>query len=336
MVKRNLLPVLFILVLVFYGQVFGSFVDQTSQYFGVSSISGAHVAWGDFNNDGFVDVTADELWQNNDGNSFTSIMWNQGWCWGDYDNDGFLDLYDGSRVAHNNNGTSFTFVQFPPMSDTVILGFTWGDFDNDSYLDIYAGGYEVWDEGITYPDRIFHNNGGSSFSLAWEETVYRARGVTSCDFDEDFDIDIYVSNYRLQPNRLWLNDGNGVFADVAGTYNAQAGSGHSIGATFGDFDNDGHIDIFAGNFAHSGQPESRFLENQGPPNYHFTDKGTCGVGYQESYGSPTTGDVDNDGDLDLFFTAVYSGDYSVLFLNEGGWSFDDVTSAWGLDGVGIT
>ena len=336
MKKQGVFSAIFVLLFVCYGQVFGGFVDQTSQYFGASSISGGHVAWGDFNNDGWVDITSSDVWRNNNGNSFTSIADNKGWCWGDYDNDGFLDLFDGSRLARNVNGTSFVTVQLPPLSSAVIRGYIWGDLDNDGYLDIYAGGYEVWATQTTYPDRIFHNNGGISFSLDWEETVYRARGVTSCDFDEDNDIDIYVSNYRLQPNRLWLNDGTGSFTDVAGAYNAQAGAGHSIGAAFGDFDNDGHMDIFAGNFAHGGQPESRFLQNQGPPNYHFTDKGTCGVFYQESYASPAVGDIDNDGYLDLFFTTVYSGDNPALFRNDGSWGFDDVTNGWGLSGIGAT
>jgi enediyne biosynthesis protein E4 len=54
--------------------------------------------------------------------------------------------------------------------------------------------------------------------------------VTACDFDQDGDLDVYVSNYRLQPNVLWLNDGTGKFKDVAATYNA-------------NFDHDGDLDL---------------------------------------------------------------------------------------------
>ena len=46
--------------------------------------------------------------------------------------------------------------------------------------------------------------------------------MTACDFDQDGDLDVYVSNYRLQPNLLWLNDGTGKLQDVAGAYNAVA------------------------------------------------------------------------------------------------------------------
>ncbi len=353
MKKQGMLLAVFVLLICCYGQVFGGFVDQTSQFFGASSVSGGHVSWGDFNNDGWVDLCkSGVVWRNNQGRNFTKLSNTDGWLWGDYNNDGFLDLFGGDELFRNVNGTSFVKVSFPtPTPDAVIRGGVWGDWDGDGYIDLYVGGYEIWSKQITFPDRIFSNNMGSSFTLKWEETVRRARGVTSCDFDEDFDVDIYVSNYRLQPNLLWLNDGKGNFTDVAGTYNAQATDpcfpgGHSIAAAFGDFDNDGHIDLFAGNFAHrdsrGDQPKSRFLKNQGPPNYHFIDKGTCGIWYQESYASPAAGDYDNDGDLDLFFTTVYNvGSFKiendpVLFRNDGNWKFTDVTTAEGMADINST
>ncbi|HVT12494.1 MAG TPA: CRTAC1 family protein, partial [Fimbriimonadaceae bacterium] len=129
-------------------------------------------------------------------------------------------------------------------------------------------------------------------------------------------------------------------------YNAVAtspgfGGGHSIGACWGDFDNDGQFDLFAGNFAHidsrGDQPKSRFLRNLGPKGkYHFEDMGTCGVFYQESYASPAAGDYDNDGNLDLFFTTVYGTasfgkkNFPVLYRNAGRFVFTDVTEKAGV------
>jgi hypothetical protein len=210
-------------------------------------------------------------------------------------------------------------------------------------MDLYVGGYEDWDAGITYPDMILMNEKGTAFRLAWSEVRFRARGVTACDFDQDGDLDVYVSNYRLQPNVLWLNDGTGKFEDVAAAYNALGTSpgfdgGHSIGAAWGDFDNDGTFDLFVGNFAHvdsrGDQPKSRFLRNLGAAKaYAFEDRGTCGVFYQESYASSSAGDYDNDGDVDLFFTTVYETasfgrkNNPVLFRNDGGFAFADATSA---------
>jgi hypothetical protein len=190
---------------------------------------------------------------------------------------------------------------------------------------------------------ILFNEQGRSFRVAWTENRFRTRGVTAGDFDEDGDLDVYTSNYRLQPNQLWLNDGKGRFKDVAAEYNALATSpgfpgGHSIGAAWGDFDNDGRFDLFAGNFAHQDsrgdQPKSRFLRNLGPEkNHRFDDLGPCGVFYQESYASPAAGDYDNDGQLDLFFTTVYGvasfgrKNNAVLYQNAGQFAFSDVTAA---------
>jgi enediyne biosynthesis protein E4 len=170
--------------------------------------------------------------------------------------------------------------------------------------------------------------------------------VTACDFNEDGHLDVYVSNYRLQPNLLWLGDGTGRFRNVAAEYSAEATSagfagGHSIGACWGDFDNEGHFDLFAGNFAHvdhrGNQPKSRFLRNLGPSkNYHFQDMGACGVYYQESYATPAAADYDDDGRLDLFFTTVYGTasfgkkNYPVLYRQEGPFVFSDATASAGL------
>ena len=160
---------------------------------------------------------------------------------------------------------------------------------------------------------------------------------------------MYVSNYRLQPNVLWRNDSKGQLEDVAAATNTLAtsegfGGGHAIGASWGDFDGDGRFDLFAGNFAHvdsrGDQPKSRFLRGQ--EDGTFEDMGTCGVFYQESYASPAAGDFDNDGDLDLFFTTVYEvasfgrSNNPVLYRNDGGWSFTDVTEQAGLAGLPAT
>ena len=266
----------------------------------------------------------------------------------DFDNDGFADLFSWSslRLHRNDAGKGFVEVKLPELPRCVSRGACWGDFNGDGFADLYVGGYEDWNAGITYPDLLLINDKGTAFRLAWSDARYRARGVTACDFDSDGDLDVYVSNYRLQPNVLWLNDGAGRFTDVTTEHNAVATSpgfdgGHSIGAAWGDFDNDGQFDLFAGNFAHvdgrGDQPKSRFLRNLGPLKKHaFQDLGTCGGFYQESYATPAAGDCDNDGDLDLFFTTVYGTasfgkkNTPVLYRNDGKFVFTDATAAAGL------
>lgn len=316
----------------------------------------AAACWADLDNDGWPDLCAGgTVWKNDEGKRFIRIGGAAGAVVAaDFDNDGFVDLFSWSalRLYRNNAGGGITEVPLPELPRCVSRGACWGDFNGDGFVDLYVGGYEDWDAGITYPDMVLTNDQGGGFRLTWSEARHRARGVTACDFDQDGDLDVYVSNYRLQPNVLWLNDGSGSFQDVAAAYGAVATSpgfegGHSIGAAWGDFDNDGLVDLFAGNFAHvdsrGDQPKSRFLRNLGPgAGYHFQDLGPCGVYYQESYASPAAGDYDNDGDLDLFFTTVYEvasfgrRNSPVLYRNEGAFVFTEATEPARLVGLGAT
>ena len=206
-------------------------------------------------------------------------------------------------------------------------------------------GYEAWPD-VDFPDRLVLNvpdatkPGGRGFEVIDELSFLRARGVAAADFNEDGHTDIYVSNYRLQGNLLWINNGSGSnfpFTFGSDSHGARGGDGHSIGSAFGDLDSDGHIDIFAGNFSHGGQPQTRILLNQGPSrDYHFADLGQRGIYWKESWSSPALGDYDNDGMLDVFFTALKSyGNNSELFHNTGSPGnpqFADVTAAEGLPG----
>jgi hypothetical protein len=229
----------------------------------------------------------------------------------------------------------------PPKSPIeVSQGATWGDFNGDGHLDLYVGGYEVW-PAKEYPDVIYLNQKGERFVEHWRQNrIKRARGVTAADFDEDGDLDIYVSNYRLQPNLLWRNDGSGAFSDVSAEFGTAGDGdlgawGHTIGSAWGDLDNDGRLDLFVGNFSHppAYQDRPKFLKNLGPDReFHFQDKsGEAGMRWQESYASPALADFDNDGLLDLFFTTVYSGDKSVLYRNKGDWRFEEVSQAAKVD-----
>jgi len=330
----------------------GPFEDVTAQV-GLSSLNHAcPAAWGDYDNDGWVDLhTLEGIWHN-DGGTFTKTMGlTEGGAglWGDYDNDGYLDVFNwtgGARLLHNEEsippGNRYLEIAqdiMPELPMPATRAAAWGDFDGDSYIDLYVGGYETWGVG-NYQDVIYHNDAGASFSIVWQSPEYLpARGITACDFDEDGDLDIYVSNYRLVANILWQNDGAGNFTNVAVDYGVagddQLGAfGHTIGSCWGDLDNDGDFDLFVGNFRHPEwyQDYSKFYENLGAGgSFHFQDRSAgAGLAWQESYATPTLGDFDNDGYLDLFFTAVYSGDHSVLYRNNGNWTFTDVTGEAGI------
>ena len=309
------------------------FVDRTQEL--KLAPSNAAACWADLNNDGWSDLVAGAIWKNNGGKSFTKTGEAGACVAADFDNDGLVDLFSWSslKLLHNKGEFQFKAVELPELPKTVSRGACWGDFNRDGFADLLIGGYEDWNAGITWPFIVLLNQKGKSFSLAQTESRLRTRGVTACDFDRDGDCDVYLSNYRLHPNQLFVSDGKGGFADQAVPRNAIAtspgfGGGHSIGAVWGDFNNDGHFDLFAGNFAHQDgrgdQPKSRFLRNLGPAaGYKFEDKGTGGVHYQESYATPAAGDYDNDGNLDVYFTTVYGvasfgrPNHPVLFRGNG-------------------
>jgi hypothetical protein len=318
------------------------FVDVT-EAMGLKGMSGGVAAWGDFDNDGWVDLcVGGEIWRNEEGKRFKKVGQVAGPAvWGDFDNDGYLDLFcfETGRLFRNVKGTKFEEKKLPKLPTKVSLGATWGDFNGDGFLDLYVGGYEIW-PSEEFPDVILMSEKGERFVESWRQTqILRARGVTAADFDEDGHLDIFVSNYRLQPNLLWKNDGKGKFADVAKAYGAAGNEklgcyGHTIGSAWGDLDNDGHLDLFVGNFSHPPeyQDRSQFLRNKGPEGkFHFEDMTKIAkLRWQESYASPTLGDYDNDGLLDLYFTTVYPGDKSVLYRNLDKWKFEEIKDGAGL------
>ena len=320
--------------------------DDRQVFEAFATLGGIASSWADFNNDGFVDVICGGwLWENAGGTNFTrhtTYNFSGFGTWGDFNNDGFVDYYGMSHDLWRNDGGTGSFTPIPlpldPSSDH--LGGTWFDIENDGDLDLYVGGFE---NPYYQVDFVLRNNGNETFSHIWTQPgdstlgagdPRPGRGVTHLDYNGDGFQDIYVSYYRLEPNGLWENDGSGNFTDIAGSVGATAANGHSIGSSVGDIDNDGHMDIFGANFSHEGNPLSRFLRNTGSAGNHvFQDVGQGGVGWVESYASSSLADYDNDGDLDLFFTAVYGGDSARLYENRGNWTFKDVTFFAGLSGI---
>ncbi|MDP6057737.1 MAG: CRTAC1 family protein, partial [Pirellulaceae bacterium] len=303
------------------------------------------VAFGDINNDGWTDaLVSSQLFVNNNGQFGTSPSLKVGRAnvLGDYDNDGWLDVFDYGTIGlhRNNQNGGFTNVSgiLAPAQSPVHRSSALGDFNGDGFLDIYLGGYET-QIGTNLPDTMMLSQDGTSFTTKWiSPGLQPARGVTASDFDEDGDLDIYTSNYRLFPNGLWVNDGNANITDQASTLSATGDNSHTIGSAWGDMDNDGHLDLFVGNFSHPGNPPSMFLRNMGPSGgYAFQSMiSLSGPDWQESYASPALADYDNDGDLDLFLTTVYSGDAARLYRNDGNWIFTNVTGQAGLGNIRVT
>ena len=247
-------------------------------------------AWADYDQDGWVDLfVANEklqknfLFHNNGSNGFTRILTgaiamdvgnSYGCCWGDYDNDGYPDLfvaYNGGRsyLYHNRGNGTFLKVTNGVIVTNIANSASgaWGDYDNDGYLDLFVA-------NLGQKNFLYHNNGDGTFSSITnsgigQEASYSWGGAWE-DYDNDGYLDLFVANG--QPNGtgvkdyLFRNAGDGTFIKVTrGSLVSDSAAGD--GCAWGDYNNDGFVDLFVSNI--NGQ--NNFLyRNNGNSNHWLT------------------------------------------------------------------
>jgi parallel beta-helix repeat protein len=293
----------------------GKFETQYLVYGG--SVSGA--SWADADNDGDVDATYN-------GEEFQFIIEtaggvfktdNQGrntgfsTSWVDYDNDGKLDIavtQSNGATLLKDHGINGSFYFLP---DTVLpyngYAQTWIDYDNDGDQDWFFVG--------SYNSHLFANDGKGNFT----ETIVQAfggdlaasyaKGASWGDYDNDGDMDLFKTEY---PNNfLYQNNGNGTFTKVTNAGSIVTDKKSSAGSAWGDYDNDGYLDLFVNNQYNS--PDSVVLRSN--TLYHNNGDGTFtenkgkewNTSFSESWRNNNCawGDVDNDGDIDLVQGAGY-------------------------------
>ncbi len=318
-----------------------------------SMLAGSRVSWCDWNSDGFPDLFAGHsLFQNMGGSSFTDVTSEagldscrgNGGIWGDINRDGLPDLITSGNpvqvfVSRNGVLEDVTESIGITITESSVEGVALLDWNADGWLDLClasyerAGGLGSGTEDAFYLGSAdgFIEAGDSIGMVPFLEEPLCGRGVSPCDFDLDGDIDIFVSNYRLQENFLWENE-DGIAVNsalqrgIAGV-NVDSWWGHTIGSAWGDFDNDGDWDLFSANLAHPRyitlSDRSMLYEQR---DGYFTDiRSSAGIRFEETHSNPLWGDFNNDGWLDLFVTSIYSGRRSFLYLNLGNGTFEDVT-----------
>ncbi|MCE5251115.1 CRTAC1 family protein [bacterium] len=293
-----------------------------------------------------------------DGSGFDHQGWGKCIAMGDWDRDGDLDIYVSVVYSYNKLFQNEGNLKFKDMSRVMRVddihdthGIVWADFDNNGYLDLFVANnlealtqirgetdqpnsfYLGYDEGFVECAKKAGLMGGPNYSC----------GVTTADVNGDGLLDIYVSEggYRSGmdcANSLYVNNGDGTFTDI-GVKAGVADRGNGYCCSFCDYDNDGDPDLYVGNINDNpNEPLTRVLyRNNGDGTFTDVTK-ELGLAAQGTNITCFWGDVDNDGDQDLFLANSAGPVYpdkkwgaNSLFRNNGNGTFTDVSHQAGVD-----
>lgn len=314
----------------------GTFADVGHESRLARQLGGLNCVQADYDNDGDVDLLVLRgAWLMDDGQIRNSLLRNDG-------HGRFEDVTAAAGLA---------------MPERPTQAAVWADFDGDGDLDLYIGNESRRElrepPGGDYPSQLFRNDGDGRFTdVAAEAGVTNDRyckAVAAGDYDDDGDLDLYVSN--VGPNRLYRNDGGMRFTDVAAELGVTEPSGRSFACWFFDYDQDGRLDLFvAGYQATLAEVVGDLLRSNGataPPTGgetlrmyrnlggRFTDvTREVGLARVSLPMGANFGDIDGDGWLDIYLGTGEPGYEmlipNLLLRNDGGQRFVDVTYAAGL------
>ena len=287
---------------------------------GLPALCQSAAAWGDYDNDGRLDIilagdTRNGLiagiYHNDGGGSFHDInaglpgFYGGSVAWGDYDNDSRLDIalfgtivFDvwfpqyASGIYRNNGDGTFTAIGVRVGMPWGSLG--WGDYDNDGWLDLFNSGWAgpfFNPVGLT---QFIHNNGDGSFTADGSLNTWVGGAGAWGDYNNDGTRDLFVMGIGQSRSDLravlFRNNGDGTFGEVA---TGIEGADHAA-AAWGDYDNDGRLDLLVAGEASAGGSFARVYHNNGDGT--FTDIGATLMGV--AMGSAAWGACNNDGRLD--------------------------------------
>lgn len=289
----------------------------------ITALYKPRVDWGDYNNDGYLDILitgstnswngsqSAKIYKNNGNQTFTvqtsyiGGVYNGDSQWFDFDNDGDLDILIAGQISSSNNrtriyentGTGFTYLSTSGLTDLESTTVNIYDFDKDGYKDIL----------ISQWNKLFKNNGDKTFSMLHDSIphLYWGDYFYCGDWDNDGDIDIIGQTNTTA--WLYTNDGNFKFTKI-NTHGLSSALHHK---SWVDYDNDGDLDVL------SKSNQYTYLHFYNNTNGTFAEAGDSLAGFYNH--SVHWADYDNDNDLDVLVTGytypVANGPATKLFQN---------------------
>jgi hypothetical protein len=289
---------------------------------------GSGAAWGDFDDDGDQDLFlvnfaasileplpdrvgagSSRLYRNEGDGRFVDVtesaglgkpMRGNGAAWGDFDADGDLDLYVSgwgqNRLYRNDDGIFTDVAAAAGVDDDGFgTGLAWFDADGDGWIDLYV---------CNYVDFQYRED-----DLARREKQYGA----------EVPFTLNPSSYKAEPNRLYHNNGDGTFTDVAKSAGVDDSTGRSLGAAPFDFDLDGDVDLYVANDVSA---NGVFL-NRGDGTFEDIGASSLAADYRGAMGM-AVGDMDRDNDFDLFVTHWIAQENAAFEnMHSADWKDDD-------------
>jgi hypothetical protein len=296
--------------------------------------------WVDYDNDGWLDVlvinnnATNFLYHNNGDGTFSRVNAGVGndsagivtAAWADYDRDGWVDLVTGpvggfgpggggrSGLYHNANGVLNLVTNGLPGGFLLLAArsASWADYDQDGDPDLFFATLVLFAGFLNGDELLFRNDSDGLTPITTGALVTSGKNSTTAswaDYDGDGDLDVFVGNIDGELKFLFRNDGGGQFTQVFGEIAEEEGAVQS--AAWGDYDNDGWIDLFLATSAGGGNILAR---NNGDGTFTHQNLGSVTGDRATSVGGVWV-DIDNDGFLDLFVANF--GENNFLYRNNG-------------------
>ncbi len=329
-----------------------SFSDRSFMLANPTVKSGAPLGVVDMNGDGLDDIVRLDETRNLKidyqvpGNNFSGFIYGNlvgsQWslCVADVDNNGYNDVFTGGaynglkvlKAGSGGTGYTLTTISILPI---FLQGSNFADINNDGAVDIFAchddgisqaygnngAGVFVFDENLINPESTVPSDNSGNYGSIWT------------DYDNDGDLDLYISKCRLgvndpmdgrRINLLFENDGNNQYTDVAEEVGLRP-LGQSWATDFADIDNDGDLDAFVINHDINDNLYINNGQGQFEDNINISgmvpELNAAGEGIQVKFA-----DFDNDGFVDLLYTT--NGFNHCLFRNNGDYTFTNYANAF--------